>query len=150
MATSKKPRKAGKRIALNPRAWVDNMTSIPAADIVKIKLVTRLALDNVRKGLCTEYDWNALAAVVNTQLLLAESGVGGDVMEEIKAAQDALMGAQHRFDAIGRYGFNGRGLVALTTALELHDAQIDLCTKGEYSRALQGVYKRMNAGEVLI
>lgn len=147
---SKKPRKAGKRIARNPRAWVDNMTSIPAADIVKIKLVTRLALDNTRKGLCTEYDWNALAAVVNTQLLLAESGVGGDAMEEIKGAQAALMAAQHRFEAIGRYGFDGRGLVAVTDALELHDQQIDLCTKGEYSRALQGVYQRMNAGEVLI
>ena len=150
MATSKKPRKEGKRIALNPRAWVDNMTSIPADDIVKIKLVTRLALDNVRKGLCSEYDWNALAAVVNTQLLLAEAVVGRDALEEIKAAQDALMDAQHRFDAIGRYGFNGRGLMAVTSALELHDQQIDLCTKGEYRRALQGVYQRMNAGEVLL
>jgi hypothetical protein len=117
---------------------------------VKIKLVTRTALDNVRKGLCSEYDWNALAAVVNTQLLLAESGVGGNALDEIKAAQNALMDAQHRFDAIGRYGFDGRGLVAVTTALEIHDQQIDACTKGEYSRALHGVYARMNAGEVLI
>jgi hypothetical protein len=150
MATSKKPRKAGKRIVRNPREWVDNMTSIPAADIIKIKLVTRFALDNVRKGLCSEYDFNALAAVTNTQLVLAESGIGGDALDKIKAAQNALLDAQHRFDVIGRYGFDGRGLVAVTDALDIHDQQIDLCTKGEYSRALQGVYARMNAGEVLI
>lgn len=108
------------------------------------------ALESLRTG-GREADAHTLAMASNVALMLCELGIGGEYIDGVKRAQDAIVAMLARAAKGGRYGFDGPGLAAVQAMLELHDAQLESpdCTEGLLLAALAEIRKRMAAGQVL-
>lgn len=81
-------------------------------------------IERLRTGNGIELDWHTLAAAVNVSLVLCERG-------------------------IGRWAFDGSAYVALTRAVELHEAQLASITRDSARAAMLEVRRRVDRGEVL-
>ncbi|MET3232246.1 UNVERIFIED_ORG: hypothetical protein ABIC54_004451 [Burkholderia sp. 1263] len=108
-------------------------------------LAYHIAFENMLKR-GGEEDWYVLAGSLNVALVLAEKGYGEEFIPEIKAAMEALMSAKYRADRTGKWAFDGPGIQAMRTALELHDQQCALATRAEIKTVLQAIVKRANEG----
>jgi hypothetical protein len=96
-----------------------------------------------------ECHWHTLAATANIALLLCEQNFGAEYIDDIKAAQDALMRTMHRQKKTGSWAMDAEGIAAIRKALDLHDAQVEIAERGEIRKAMQEIYRRINAGDVL-
>ena len=97
-----------------------------------------------------EVDIDNLALISNVALVLAEMGLGADLLPEVMAGQDAVLALQARFARLGRVGAAGDELRALNGLLELHDAQLDIPpTVEEMRKAIAEVKRRREAGHVM-
>lgn len=108
----------------------------------------RLALDTIQRGKGRPEDLHTLGFASNLSLLLAEGGYGPECLDEIKAAQAALLEADERRERTGRIGFRGPGLTALRELLEVYQQQIEAATAGDVEAALDELNRRIDAGIV--
>lgn len=112
-------------------------------------MAVHTCIERMRTGNGIELDWHTLAAAVNVSLVLCERGVGADYLDDIKAAQDALIEILERHRKTGRWAFHGAGYVALARAVEIHEAQLAAITRDSARAAMLEVRKRVDRGEVL-
>lgn len=150
MAKSKKPRRP-----YNPDRFMSRVVSNaekrrdanPLTDDQQrdLGLAYHIAFENMLKR-GSEEDWYVLAGSLNVALVLAERGYGEEFIPEVKAAMDALMDCKYRADRTRRWAFDGAGIQAMRTALELHDQQCALATRAEIKTVLQAIVKRANEG----
>lgn len=118
--------------------------------VQSICIAARASLNRITQyGEATEQHWCDLAQPVNVSLLLCERGFGEDLIDDIRAAQDALMRAMHRGKRTLRYGLDGPGVMAIQRALDIHDQQIELVTRGEMLDVLMELRRRIDEGNVL-
>jgi hypothetical protein len=110
-------------------------------------LAYHIAFENMLKR-GSEEDWYVLAGSLNVALVLAEKGYGEEFIPEVKAAMEALMAAKYRADRTKRWAFDGVGIQAMRTALEIHDQQCALATRAEIKTVLQAIVKRANEGHM--
>lgn len=106
-------------------------------------------IERLRTGHGIELDWHTLAAAVNVSLVLCERGIGPEYLDEVKTAQDALLHILDRHRRTGRWAFDGSAYVALTRAVELHEAQLASITRDSARAAMMEVRRRVYRGEVL-
>lgn len=115
-----------------------------------LSVVYWAALDEMTAGRGDETHFDCLAGAVNLTLVLAEKAKNNaEAIALIQAAQDALMRAQARKTAHGRYGFDGVGLVDIREVLSLHDELLAVCTGRQMIFAMNEAIQRMKAGQVL-
>lgn len=114
-------------------------------------LYCRLAVDAIRVGQGNGEHVNHLALATNISLLLCEMDIGGDWIDKVREAQDALVTLTARHRRIGRYVLSGPELQRMNTLLDLHDAQLtgDTCTEGVMVRALAEIRRRVEDGNVV-
>ena len=69
----------------------------------------------------------------------------------IRDAQDAIVALLARGQRVGRYAFDGPGLVAVVELLSVHDAQLECeaCTSAVMVGVLAEIRRRMADGQVL-
>jgi len=72
---------------------------------------------------------------------IVNPALGKEYAPEIKAAQDAIYMMAKRGVAKGRFVFTGPEMQAMNTGMEVHDAQLDVCTIGELEAAIKYVYE---------
>ena len=109
------------------------------------------SLEAIRSGKGVESDAHTLAMASNVALMLCELGLGGDRIEEVKAAQAHIVAMMDRAEQTRRYAFTGPGLIACQALLELHDAQLESsdCTEGLMLCALEEIRRRIAVGATL-
>lgn len=112
-------------------------------------MAVHTCIERMRTGNGIELDWHTLAAAVNVSLVLCERGIGADYLDDIKAAQDALIEILERHRRTGKWAFHGAGYVALARAVEIHEAQLAAITRDSARAAMLEVRRRVDRGEVL-
>lgn len=103
------------------------------------------ALDAVRRGEGTRDDVDLLIGAMNMTEALAMMRIGDDWKDEIRAAQDALFAVGSRGAETGRFILRGPELTQLNLGMEIHDAQLAICTVAELERAMDLVHKTIVA-----
>lgn len=103
---------------------------------VTLKIKNHLAMEELRTGKAIRDDIDIIIAALNVTEALARLRIGDQYSSEIKAGQDALYSMARRSIESGRFILTGPELSAINLAMELHDAQLDLCTVGQLERAL--------------
>jgi hypothetical protein len=99
-------------------------------------------------------DWAIIASSLNTALMLAEDGYGIEHQEQFNRALEGICRAWLRNQkslqdtGLEKWRFDGPAINDIRDALELHDQQCALVTKGDIRRALIAVRDRINAGQV--
>lgn len=76
---------------------------------------------------------------------LAESDIGAEHLPTIRDALDGMQRAKERAQRTGRWALDGDALNAVRTALNIHDAQVGIATKGDMRAAMAEVERRIDA-----
>lgn len=146
-------RKRGKRIKhrRDPSALSRAIASVQpmqADQQLDLGLMYHSAFEAMLHGTATEDDFEALAVSSNIAMVLEETR-GDGYMQEIQAAQDALMQCKRRGDTLGRWGLDGKGMQDVATFLAIHDEQLKAATQKAVVNALMQARARMTKGQVL-
>lgn len=138
-----KPRKKykPKGVRLDVMAWVKS-GMLPVSKVehagITLKIKNHAALANITQGKGTRDDIDIVIAAMNVTEALALLGQGKDWHAEIRAAQDAVLQMGKRGIAnADRFLFTGPEMQAVNLAMEVHDAQLDVCTVAELEKALK-------------
>ena len=136
-----KPRK----IFSDPVAWVINgfKPMSESGEAVSLKIKNHSALSDITQGQGDKNKVDVLIAAMNMAeaLHIVNPALGKEYAPEIKAAQDAIYNMAKRGVSKGRFVFTGPEMQAMNTGMEVHDAQLDVCTIGELEAAIKYVYE---------
>lgn len=91
------------------------------------------ALDKLRRGVADKETIDILIGTYNVAEGLVRQNIGDEYREELRAGQDALLAVARRG---GNFILKSEELNALNLAMEVHDAQLDVCTVVELERAI--------------
>lgn len=91
------------------------------------------ALDKLRRGEADKETIDILIGTYNVAEGLVRQNIGDEYREELRAGQDALLAVARRG---GNFILKSEELNALNLAMEIHDAQLDVCTVVELERAI--------------
>jgi hypothetical protein len=91
------------------------------------------ALDKLRRGEADKETIDILIGTYNVAEGLVRQNIGDEYREELRAGQDALLAVARRG---GNFILKSEELNALNLAMEIHDAQLDVCTVIELERAI--------------
>ena len=124
------------------RAGLKKVDEISAGTTLKIR--NHDAINNLRLGVATRRDIDAIIDVLNITEALANRGMGEDWKPEIRAGQDAVLELARRGVA-NSFRFIARGpeLVALNLAMEVHDAQLETVTVKQLETAMADVMESL-------
>lgn len=136
-----------KGVRLDVMAWIKQgmqpMATHPEA--ITLKLRNHAAMDELVKGRGTRDHCDAVIAALNMTEALSLLRIGDEYKADINAGQDAMLQMCRRGLALNRFVFTGPELVAVNTAMEIHDAQLDACTIAELERAIKIVEHTVRA-----
>jgi hypothetical protein len=146
----KKSKYKPKGVRLDTVSWVLSgmkpFTSVSLA--VDIRIKNHVAIEQLRLGQADKENIDILIGAFNMMEGFGRMGIGTDWAEEIRAGQDALLSVAKRgVQRDMRFVATGPELKAINLAMEIHDAQLDVCTVRQLEQALDIVqediiYKR--------
>lgn len=113
-----------------------------------LMIKNHMALDNVRQGVGTKEDIDILIGALNITDALSLMRIGDEWQSEIRAAQDALLELGRRGVETGKFILRGPELTALNLAMEVHDAQLEVCTVTEMEQAMKLIDREFRAGKM--
>jgi hypothetical protein len=105
---------------------------------VTLRIKNHDALDKLRKGEADKETIDILIGTYNVAEGLVRQKIGAEYREELRAGQDALLAVARRG---GNFILKSNELNALNLAMEVHDAQLDVCTVVELERAIDIVHE---------
>ena len=113
---------------------------------VTLKLKNHAALANMVQGKGDRADIDVLIASMNiSEALAITADLGNEYRAEIQAAQDAIHHMGKRGLERNRFLFTGPELTAMNLGMEIHDAQLDVCTVGQLEKAIDFVTREITA-----
>lgn len=134
-----------RQVFSDPVAWVINgfKPMSESGEAVSLKIKNHSALSDITQGQGDKNKVDVLIAAMNMAeaLHIVNPALGKEYAPEIKAAQDAIYMMAKRGVAKGRFVFTGPEMQAMNTGMEVHDAQLDVCTIGELEQAIKYVYE---------
>lgn len=129
-----------KGVRLDVMAWIKaGMLPVSAVNdaATTLKIKNHAALASITHGTGTRDDMDIVIAAMNITEALALLGQGKDWHPEIRAAQEAVLQMGKRGIANGdRFVFTGPEMQAVNLAMDVHDAQLDVCTVSQLEKAL--------------
>lgn len=118
--------------------------------ILNTRIKNHNAVDLLRQGKADKDVITVIIEALNVTEALAVNRIGDEYRTDIKAAQDAIYACCHRAVQHKRFVLTGPELVALNTAMEVHDAQLDICTVAELEAALDYVWNQIRHKKVRV
>lgn len=113
---------------------------------VTLKIKNHAALANMVQGKGDRADIDVLIASMNiSEALAITADLGNEYRAEIQAAQDAIHHMGKRGLERNRFLFTGPELTAMNLGMEIHDAQLDVCTVGQLEKAIDFVTREITA-----
>ena len=124
------------------QAGMKRVDSIGAGTTLKIRNYD--AMNNLRLGVATRREIDAIIDAMNVAEALCKRGTGGDWLPEIQSAQDHLLELARRGVANDmRFIVRGEELKALNLGMEIHDAQLEAVTVKELEVAMNDVMENL-------
>ena len=121
----------------DPLAWVINgfkpLTISAGNEVLLLRIKNHAALTAACEGLATFNDIDILVSAMNIAEALEKLGVSVGWANEIREGHDALYNACKR----DKFLFTGTEVEAMSTAMEILDAQIEKCTIGQLDEAVR-------------
>jgi len=135
-----------KGVRLDNLTWIQagfkKLDAIGAGTTLKIR--NHDAMNNIRLGVATRQDIDAVIDAFNVAEALAKRGMGADWATEIRAAQDALLELARRGVSRGfRFIVKAEELTAMNLGMEIHDAQLDVVSVRELETAMNDVMENL-------
>jgi len=130
-----------KGVRLDNMAWIKQGMQ-PMRDnehVTNLRIKNHAALLDMAQGRGSRDSIDVLIAAMNVAEALAivnYDKLGGHLLREIDAAQNALDAMGKRSLAKGVFRFTGPELQAMNTGMEIHDQQLDTCNIAELERAI--------------
>jgi uncharacterized membrane-anchored protein len=129
-------------VLVNPVAYAIESV-MPAAQhpeiLLSLKIRNHAALANLTQGKATRADIDELVSAVNMTEALYRLGFGREYNDIVKQGLEALRCVGARGHETGRYILKYNEMQALNTIMELHDAQLDLCSVKDIERGIEVV-----------
>jgi len=137
-----------KGVLLDTMGWIKSgmqkvVDSEGGRTITQTRIKNHIAIEALRKGEATKDDISTLIEAFNVTEALAIKGIGAEYRAEIRAGQDAIYSIGTRAKKLGRFVIAGPELSAINTAMEIHDAQLDIATISELEAALDYVWQQV-------
>lgn len=127
----------------------DNVQPLADEQVTDIKLTSWIAYANMTTNQNADVDdWAMIASSLNIALMLVEDGYGIEHQEQFNRALEGISRAWVRHQNTQKWRFDGLAINDIRDALELHDQQCALVTKGDIKRAMIAVKERIEAGHV--
>ena len=152
MAANKKPRKAyrPKPVRIDPVGYV--LTGLKPLDqvgdeLVMLRIKNHGALAAMTQGRATNEDFNMLISALNVTEALMLQDMGTPWLPQLKAGQEALKAVGARYKQIKRFVLRGEEMAALNLAMEVHDAQLGICTVAQIEQAIMMVRRVVTTGK---
>lgn len=116
--------------------------------LLDLKVKHHSAMTALTQGVATYRDIDSLVAAVNMTEALYRLGFGEDYGKEVHDALAALRAVGARGAANGfKFILRSSEMNALNTAIELHDAQLEVITLRDMERAIEIVQKEYATGK---
>lgn len=147
----KKSKYRPKPVLANPLGYVlEGMVSVRTHDTsgLDLKIKNHLALANLTKGDGTRNDINTMIAMGNMTEALHRMGFGTEYADDIKIGINALYAVAVRGKDNNRFILRAEEMKALNVLCELHDAQLEVITVKDMSRAVELVEKEHRSGKM--
>ena len=113
---------------------IQRVGRIPAGTTLQIK--NHDAMNNIRLGQATRDDIDKVIGALNIAEALMRLKIGRDWLDELRAAQDALLAVGRRGVKTGKFILSGPELTMLNLAMEIHDAQLQETTIAQLEKAM--------------
>lgn len=144
----KKSKYKPKGVRLDVMSWVKSGMMLTSkvgggSIITQTRIKNHISIEALRKGEAGFDDIDTLINAFNVTEALAIMKIGDDYRAEIKAGQDALFTLGVRAKEKGRFIATGPELMSINLAMEIHDAQLDICTVAEMEKALDYVWEQI-------
>lgn len=152
MAKSKK-RKGAKPYTPNPvytnavANAVKSVQPIEQKSVDSLELVARIALDKMLKGHGDEAAYNDLTLMVDMTLIMSCIKFKRTYIDEIYAAQKAMVRVKKRFQKTGKLGFDGEGLQVIKDVFSHYVQFLGLCTPAEVMNVMRIHAEKMGNGD---
>ena len=144
----KKSKYKPRGVRLDVMAWVKSGMMLTSkvgggSIITQTRIKNHISIEALRKGEAGFDDIDTLINAFNVTEALAIMKIGDDYRAEIRAGQDALFTLGVRAKEKGRFVATGPELMSINLAMEIHDAQLDICTVAEMEKALDYVWEQI-------
>jgi hypothetical protein len=131
-------------VLLNPVGFVmEGLSPVRAhtAFMLDLKIKNHAAMDSLTKGVATRSDIDTIISMVNMTEAFARMGFGKDYGDVVRNGLQALRDVGKRGVAYGNFIMKASEMNALNSAMELHDAQMDVVTLNDMDAAIALVYE---------
>lgn len=110
------------------------------------------ALDEMIHGRGTLAHWQTLTDLLNLSEMMARQGIGIEVLDACKAAQEALVNAGKRFEKTGKFGFDGLGIQAIRDLIEYADLQQSSIPRSQFEKLIAKTrnYMASNVDKIVV
>lgn len=127
---------------------IDKTMAEPLTDLHRIESALRYwtALEQLKFHNATLEVWLPLCQAINIGMLLAEEDIGAAYLPLFIDAQEAIFRAYIRGTESGSFRLDGPGIVTITHALLVHDAQLDVSLRGDLAKAERTMQQRLDEG----
>ena len=145
MATSKKPRKKY-RPKVNYANPLEAFAPISKFDsyLVDLKIKNHAALSALVKGTATKSDMTTLVAFSNMTEALWQQGFGKEEYPDVTVeGRFAILSVIYRYVQHAKFTPTGPEIQAINLMMELHDAQMEICTVRDVTLAIEHARKRI-------
>ena len=116
--------------------------------ITQTRIKNHLAIEALRKGQASKDDMDAIITAFNVTEALCLRGIGDDYRTEITAGQQAVFDIGFRSVKHMKFIATGPELQAINLTMEIHDAQLDICTVAELEEALDYIWEQIRLKKV--
>lgn len=146
MAATRKKKYRPKPVLTNPVGYVlEGLAPVTSYtdELLALRIRNHAAMAALTQGRATKADINTLITAVNITEACFLLGVGHEYEATIKAGQEALRSVGRRGAESNRFVLRAEEMQALNEMMELHDAQFDVLTMKELTRAIELVQREM-------
>lgn len=103
----------------------------------KLRLGELAAIDSMTKGSAIVSDWRWLVDVVNIAEMMGKNGIGPEVLDYCKVAQEELYKAARQYEKTKVMNLSSIGIKAVKDVWEFHDLQRTSISRSEYERMIK-------------
>lgn len=119
---------------------------LPSESVDAAMAPSLAALALLKQGKASRMDWNMIAQMFNIGQALAAAGVGMNLTPFLAAGDDALESIAIRMIGGKTTACYAHELSTIAEALDMFQAQLRVCTQGEWGRALARVKQLHQSG----
>ena len=105
------------------------------------------AINRMQFGGATASDFTVLCDVLNISTLLAAREIGNEYMPFLVDAREALQDSKQRYIKTSKLGFTAIELKAVKSALDVHNAQMEVITYKEFTEAFDIQEAKIKRGD---